>query len=38
LGAVNICVPSPLRKIKDPDLTFVKKVVETVAKNCLWAI
>jgi UDP-N-acetyl-D-glucosamine dehydrogenase len=29
---VNICVPTPLRKTKDPDLSYVVSAVEQVAK------
>jgi len=31
---VSICVPTPLRKTKDPDMTFVIEAVEGVAKIC----
>jgi UDP-N-acetyl-D-glucosamine dehydrogenase len=31
LDTVNICVPTPLRKTKDPDLTFVVSAVEAIA-------
>ena len=31
LDTVNICVPTPLRKTKDPDLTFVVSAVEGIA-------
>ena len=30
---INICVPTPLRKTKDPDLSFVVSAVEQVAKH-----
>ena len=30
LDTVNICVPTPLRKTKDPDLTFVVSAVEKI--------
>jgi UDP-N-acetyl-D-glucosamine dehydrogenase len=30
--AISICVPTPLRKTKDPDLSFVVAAVEQVAK------
>jgi UDP-N-acetyl-D-glucosamine dehydrogenase len=30
---VNICVPTPLRKTKDPDLSFVVSAVEMIAKH-----
>src|SRR5581483_8061795 len=29
--AIDICVPTPLRKTKDPDLSYVVKAVEAVA-------
>jgi UDP-N-acetyl-D-glucosamine dehydrogenase len=32
LDTVNICVPTPLRKTKDPDLSFVVSAVEMIAK------
>ena len=31
MDAVDICVPTPLRKTKDPDLSYVVKAVEAVA-------
>ena len=31
LETVNICVPTPLRKTKDPDMSFVISAVEQVA-------
>ncbi|HET9370147.1 MAG TPA: nucleotide sugar dehydrogenase [Vicinamibacterales bacterium] len=31
LDTINICVPTPLRKTKDPDLSYVVSAVETVA-------
>jgi UDP-N-acetyl-D-glucosamine dehydrogenase len=33
LDTVNICVPTPLRKTKDPDLSFVVSAVEAVAAH-----
>jgi UDP-N-acetyl-D-glucosamine dehydrogenase len=33
LDAVSICVPTPLRKTKDPDISAVLSVVETVAAH-----
>src|SRR4051794_10031069 len=30
LDTVNICVPTPLRKTKDPDMSFVVSAVEQV--------
>ena len=32
MDVIDICVPTPLRKTKDPDLSFVVKAVEAVAK------
>src|SRR5215831_14746714 len=31
MDAIDICVPTPLRKTKDPDLSYVVKAVEAVA-------
>jgi UDP-N-acetyl-D-glucosamine dehydrogenase len=31
LDTVNICVPTPLRKTKDPDLSFIVSVAEQIA-------
>jgi UDP-N-acetyl-D-glucosamine dehydrogenase len=31
MDVIDICVPTPLRKTKDPDLSFVVKAVEAVA-------
>jgi|TARA_B100000315_G_scaffold148865_1_gene137684 UDP-N-acetyl-D-glucosamine dehydrogenase len=33
VDTVNICVPTPLRKTKDPDLSFVAAAAESVAKH-----
>jgi len=33
LDTINICVPTPLRKTKDPDLSFVAAAVEGVAAH-----
>ena len=33
LDTINICVPTPLRKTKDPDLSFVVSAVEMVAAH-----
>ena len=30
VSTVNICVPTPLRKTKDPDLSYVVKAAETI--------
>jgi len=32
LDTINICVPTPLRKTKDPDLTYVVSAVTEIAK------
>lgn len=31
--AISICVPTPLNKIKDPDLSYVVAATETIAKH-----
>ena len=33
VDTINICVPTPLRKTKDPDLSFVAAAAESVAKH-----
>jgi UDP-N-acetyl-D-glucosamine dehydrogenase len=33
LDTVNICVPTPLRKTKDPDLSFIVAAAEEIAKR-----
>lgn len=33
LDTVNICVPTPLRKTKDPDLSFIVSAAEEIAKR-----
>jgi UDP-N-acetyl-D-glucosamine dehydrogenase len=33
LDTINICVPTPLRKTKDPDMSFVVSAVESVAEH-----
>ena len=33
LDTVNICVPTPLRKTKDPDMSFIVAAVESIAKQ-----
>jgi UDP-N-acetyl-D-glucosamine dehydrogenase len=33
MDTINICVPTPLRKTKDPDLSFVVSAVEAVATH-----
>jgi UDP-N-acetyl-D-glucosamine dehydrogenase len=32
LDTVNICVPTPLRKTKDPDMSYIVSAVEEIAK------
>ena len=32
LDTVNICVPTPLRKTKDPDMSFIVSAVESIAE------
>src|SRR5262245_41113452 len=32
LDTINICVPTPLRKTKDPDLTYVVSAVDEIRK------
>ncbi len=33
LDTINICVPTPLRKTKDPDMSYVVSAVEAVAEH-----
>jgi len=33
LDTVNICVPTPLRKTKDPDMSFIAAAVEGIARH-----
>ena len=33
LDTVNICVPTPLRKTKDPDMSYIVAACEEIAKN-----
>jgi UDP-N-acetyl-D-glucosamine dehydrogenase len=33
VDTVNICVPTPLRKTKDPDLSFIVSAVEQISKR-----
>ncbi len=33
MDVIDICVPTPLRKTKDPDLSYVVKAVESAAKT-----
>ncbi|HEY7679112.1 MAG TPA: nucleotide sugar dehydrogenase [Terriglobia bacterium] len=33
LDTVNICVPTPLRKTKDPDLSYILSAVENIQKH-----
>src|SRR4051812_9429607 len=32
LDTVNICVPTPLRKTKDPDMSYIVSATESIAK------
>jgi UDP-N-acetyl-D-glucosamine dehydrogenase len=33
LDTINICVPTPLRKTKDPDMTYIVSACEQIAKH-----
>jgi UDP-N-acetyl-D-glucosamine dehydrogenase len=33
LDVINICVPTPLRKTKDPDMTYIVSAVEAIAAH-----
>src|SRR3954451_3874557 len=33
LDTINICVPTPLRKTKDPDMTFILAACQEIARN-----
>src|SRR5688572_16658039 len=33
LDTINICVPTPLRKTKDPDMSYIVSACEQVAKH-----
>jgi UDP-N-acetyl-D-glucosamine dehydrogenase len=33
LDTVNICVPTPLRKSKDPDMSYVVNAIESIARH-----
>jgi len=33
MDAISICVPTPLRKTKDPDISYILNAVEEIAKN-----
>src|SRR5574339_92038 len=33
LDTVNICVPTPLRKTKDPDMSYIVSAVEAIAEH-----
>jgi UDP-N-acetyl-D-glucosamine dehydrogenase len=33
LDTINICVPTPLRKTKDPDMSFIVSAVDEIAKH-----
>ena len=32
LDTINICVPTPLRKTKDPDMSYIVSACEEIAK------
>src|ERR1700742_422610 len=34
LDTINICVPTPLRKTKDPDMSYIIAACEEIAKYC----
>jgi len=34
VDAISICVPTPLRKTKDPDMSFIIAAAEEIAKYC----
>lgn len=34
VDAISVCVPTPLRKTKDPDMSFVIAATEEIAKYC----
>src|SRR4051812_31948318 len=33
LDTINICVPTPLRKTKDPDMSYIVSAVESIARH-----
>jgi len=33
LDTINICVPTPLRKTRDPDMSYIVSAVESIAKH-----
>src|SRR5436309_14999498 len=33
LDTINICVPTPLRKTKDPDMSYIISAVEAIARH-----
>ena len=33
LDTINICVPTPLRKTKDPDMSYIVSAVEAIAQH-----
>ena len=33
LDTINICVPTPLRKTKDPDMSFIVSACQEIAKH-----
>src|SRR5688572_25470752 len=34
VDAISICVPTPLRKTKDPDMSYIVAATEQIAKYC----
>jgi len=34
LDAIDICVPTPLRKTKDPDMSYIVAATQAIAKHC----
>ena len=34
LDTINICVPTPLRKTKDPDMSYIVSACEAIEKHC----
>ena len=36
LDTINICVPTPLRKTRDPDMSFIVTACEEIAQHFGW--
>lgn len=34
VDAILICVPTPLDKMQEPDMSYVRGTAETIAKRC----